>query len=117
MLGAFYNSTTTVVVKGLETIAWEILAVDKCIAIHRCLRELMVNMKKHSKANLVALHFEHSKKTLQINYSDNGIGMDKEKKFGVGLRNTASRIESVNGKIIFDSKQGYGAKITLLIPY
>lgn len=116
-LGAFYNTETTVVVKGLETIAWENLADYKCVALHRSLKEFMVNMKKHSEASLVAIDFKQDGKQLHIKYSDNGIGIDKTQKFGVGLNNTVSRITGINGKIKFDSENDNGTKISITIPY
>ncbi|AUP79137.1 tetratricopeptide repeat-containing sensor histidine kinase [Flavivirga eckloniae] len=116
-LSAFYNKETTVVVKGLETIAWEKVPDYKCIAIHRSLKEFMVNMKKHSEASLVAVNFKKEGKLLHITYSDNGIGMDEAQKFGVGLNNTGSRIAGIKGRIKFDSGNGHGTKITIIIPY
>ncbi|MDO5974806.1 tetratricopeptide repeat-containing sensor histidine kinase [Flavivirga jejuensis] len=116
-LGAFYNTETTVVVKGLETFEWEKVPDYKCVAIHRSLKEFMVNMKKHSEASLVAIDFKKEGKLLHITYTDNGIGMDAAQKFGVGLNNTVSRIVGVNGKIKFDSENGHGTKIIIIIPY
>ncbi|MEP1487863.1 MAG: tetratricopeptide repeat protein [Algibacter sp.] len=116
-LGAFYNAETTVAVKGLETIAWENLPDYKCVALHRSLKEFMVNMKKHSQASLVAINFKHDEKLLYITYSDNGIGLDTTQKFGVGLNNTVSRIAGIDGKIKFDSENDKGTKIIITVPY
>lgn len=116
-LGSFYNTETAVIVKGLEDISWEKLSDEKCIAVHRGLKELLVNMRKHSQASLVAIRFEERKKVLDITYSDNGIGMDPEPKFGVGLKNTVSRIRGVQGKINFDSDMGKGTQIIIEIPF
>lgn len=116
-LGSFYNTETAVIVKGLEDISWEKLSDEKCIAVHRGLKELLVNMRKHSQASLVAIRFEERKKVLRITYTDNGIGMDPEPKFGVGLKNTVSRIQGVQGKINFDSDMGKGTQISIEIPF
>ncbi|GGD20459.1 hypothetical protein GCM10011368_22980 [Hyunsoonleella pacifica] len=115
-LSTFYNKETNVVVSGLNSISWENLSDHKCIAIHRTLKELMVNMKKHSEATLVAINFKNESKLIRINYSDNGIGLQEDQKLGVGLKNTVSRIEGVNGKITFDSETGNGTTITITIP-
>ncbi len=115
-LGAFYNEETTVMVKGLESVSWEKVSDYKSVAIHRSLKEFMVNMKKHSEASLVAIDFKQDKKLLHIAYSDNGIGIDTTQKFGVGLNNTVSRIHGINGKIKFDSENNHGTKITIKIP-
>lgn len=115
-LSTFYNKETNVVVSGLNSISWENLSDHKCIAIHRTLKELMVNMKKHSEATVVAINFKNESKLIRISYSDNGIGLQEDQKLGVGLKNTVSRIEGVNGKITFDSETGNGTTITITIP-
>ncbi|WP_203256230.1 tetratricopeptide repeat-containing sensor histidine kinase [Hyunsoonleella ulvae] len=115
-LSTFYNKETNVVVSGLNSISWENLSDHKCIAIHRTLKEFMVNMKKHSEATVVAINFKNESKLIRISYSDNGIGLQEDQKLGVGLKNTVSRIEGVNGKITFDSETGNGTTITITIP-
>jgi len=116
MLQGFSGNGTKVLIKGMENISWERLSEHKCVALHRTLKELLVNMKKHSGAGLVALNFKEEKRRLQVDYSDNGIGVKKEQKQGVGLQNTENRIQSVGGKFIFGGVEGKGVKVTLSIP-
>ena len=103
-------------IKGLEGVPWEKLSEHKCVALHRTLKELLVNMKKHSGAGLVALNFGIKRKRLQVEYSDNGIGVKSGQTRGVGLQNTENRIHSVGGQFTFGGVAGKGAKATLTIP-
>jgi signal transduction histidine kinase len=115
MLLAYDTQERNIIVNNLEDINWEIVDETKKIAISRILQELMVNMKKHSKANLVLIKFENDHKSILIHYTDNGIGCEKTKMIKNGLQNTESRIESVKGTIDFETEpdKGFKAKISL----
>ena len=112
----YQDASTTILVKGLTNADWPRLNSHTCIAVHRAIRELLVNMKKHAKASLVLLQFEMNDNNLTITYRDNGIGFSTKKPHGLGLRNTESRIKAVGGIINFDSMQEQGTQITFNIP-
>ena len=116
MLQGFNGNGTKVLTKGIENVAWEKLNEHKCVALHRTLKELLVNMKKHSGAGLVILNFKEGKRKLLVEYTDNGIGVKEGQKHGVGLQNTENRIQSVGGKFIFGGVEGKGVKVTISIP-
>ena len=73
----------------------------------------MTNMKKHSKASLVALTFLQKNSKLTVNYNDNGIGCNLSK--NNGLNNAENRIHTINGTITFESEpnRGFKAQITV----
>ncbi|WP_373520856.1 tetratricopeptide repeat protein [Aquiflexum sp.] len=105
------------IIKGENTLDWNKLAEERKVIIYRVLQELMVNMKKHSKAKLVALSFSKAGKYLYINYSDTGIGIHGEVlEKGAGLQNVENRIFSLNGSIKFESEAGKGYKVHIKIP-
>jgi len=116
MLMSYKSDELNVIKKGNNTIAWENLATDKQIQIHRILQEILVNMKKHSQATHVAIVFETLEKNIRIRYSDNGIGFDKERKTKNGLHNMENRILSIKGNIIFESEMNKGVKINIEFP-
>ncbi|CAM1354727.1 ATP-binding protein [Tenacibaculum halocynthiae] len=97
--------------KGLSEIAINELSKEKQIVVYRVLQELLVNMKKYSKANLVIVSFLQIKETLQVKYKDNGIGVDTLE-IKNGLQNMETRIKSIGGSIIFESEmqKGFQAK-------
>ncbi|MFH7017606.1 ATP-binding protein [Flavobacterium sp. FlaQc-47] len=116
MLSAFNTSERNIMTTNLESIDWEIIDDIKKITISRVLQELMVNMKKHSGANLVIIKFESDQKSILINYTDNGKGSEKTKMVKNGLQNMESRIQAVKGTIDFDTEPEKGFKVKISVP-
>ncbi len=86
--------------------------------IFRIIQELVVNSLKHANAKNITLHLSTFNDLMNILYEDDGSGfMDTEVTRGHGLYNIESRIQSLNGKILFEtSSQGvsYSIDIPLL---
>jgi signal transduction histidine kinase len=116
MLSTYNTTERNIMVTNLETINWESIDDIKKITISRILQELMVNMKKHSKANLVGIQFESDQKSILINYTDNGKGCEKNKIVKNGLQNMENRIQAVKGTIIFDTEPDKGFRAKIFIP-
>lgn len=105
------------ILKGENSINWSSLSDEKKIILYRVLQEIMINMSKHSKASLVAIIFSEEKNLLNIQYSDNGIGLSNENlKSGNGIQNVENRIFSIKGKLKFEGEQDKGLKIFIQIP-
>ncbi|MBF4465423.1 ATP-binding protein [Flavobacterium sp. LC2016-12] len=116
MLSTYNTTERNIIVNNLEDINWEIIDDTKKITISRILQELMVNMKKHSKASLVLIKFENDPKSILIQYTDNGIGCEKTKMIKNGLLNMESRIQAVKGTIDFDTEPEKGFKVKISMP-
>jgi signal transduction histidine kinase len=113
LIESFNDAHTSVIVKGISDISWEAIEDLKRTTIYKVLQELLINMRKHSNAELVALVFNVDHKKIQINYSDNGIGCDLKKH--TGLQNTENRITSINGSISFVTEPGKGFKVKMTL--
>jgi signal transduction histidine kinase len=115
MLSVYNTNERNIIVTNLENIEWESIDDAKKITISRILQELMVNMKKHSMANLVLIKFESDQKSIVIHYTDNGKGFEKSKIAKNGLVNIETRIQAVKGTIDFDTEpdKGFKAKISM----
>lgn len=116
LIASFNNTTVKTFTAGNNPAIWQPVAPAVKEEVHQMIRELMVNMKKHSEATHVALKFEKTDKTIEIQYKDNGIGISGDLIYKNGLRNTASRIESIGGTISFDTKIEKGLKVNLSFP-
>jgi len=114
MMAVFKTPKVNVLIKdaGME---WTAMPPDMQILWYRVVQELLVNMKKHSRASLVVLQFEEEKNQWKLRYSDNGIGFNTKKSSG-GLQNVENRIFAVHGSISFDSEPDKGLKINLTVP-
>ncbi|MEN3323700.1 tetratricopeptide repeat protein [Mariniflexile soesokkakense] len=113
LLISYKSQEIGVIAKNLSTINWNGVNDIKRATVYRVLQELMTNMKKHSKANIVLVSFSQTKNKIKISYTDNGMGCKISKQNG--LLNTENRIASINGTIIFESELGKGFKATITI--
>lgn len=88
------------------------------LAMFRILQELVSNVIKHSKANLLTVQLVKLKSHVVLNVSDNGIGFDVEcqEKRGIGLLNIASRIDAIKGHLHYESEPGKGTTVTIRTP-
>ena len=116
LFSAFNSDETGLLVRGLKDVDWQALGKHKCIAVYRVMKEILINVKKHSHAQNVVLQFEKQKKLLKISCSDNGVGCGPKQKFGVGLQNTENRIHSIGGTFIFTGSKGKGTRVLITIP-
>ncbi|MBB4801545.1 signal transduction histidine kinase [Flavobacterium nitrogenifigens] len=116
MLSAYNTKERNIMVTNLEQINWETIDDMKKITISRILQELMVNMKKHSGANLVVIKFESDQKSILINYMDNGVGCEKSTIVKNGLQNMSNRILAVNGTFDIETEIGKGFKVKITMP-
>ncbi len=116
MLSTYNTSNTRVIITNIEKVEWNDLENEKKVIIHRVLQELMVNMKKHSEAQLVVLKFENAQNSLLIDYKDNGKGCEKSKIIKNGLQNMENRILAIKGTITFETEPDKGFKVNITIP-
>jgi signal transduction histidine kinase len=116
-LASFNTDETNVIVKGLVSEIWIDVSNEKKLAVFRVIKELLVNMRKHSSASLVSVVFDRSNNVITIRYLDNGIGQHKNKvSKGLGLVNAENRIQAIGGNFIFDTSSEKGLKIMIEIP-
>jgi signal transduction histidine kinase len=74
-------------------------------------------MKKHSKCSLVVLTFKKNENKLQIDYTDNGVGIGNSELISKnGLLNVENRIHAIKGTITFDTKSNKGFRVSLDFP-
>ncbi|SDE83225.1 tetratricopeptide repeat-containing sensor histidine kinase [Epilithonimonas hungarica] len=117
MMNSYSSNDQRILPVGYKDNIWENLSDNAQSELYYIIREILVNMKKHSKAKLASLKFEKSQDNLTIRYTDNGIGISNlESKKGTGLRNTENRIDSINGDIIFEQNPRGGLIIQITVP-
>ncbi|KFF09352.1 ATP-binding protein [Chryseobacterium luteum] len=115
-IGSFNNDIVKTYIAGNGKNIWENVSQLKQEEIYQIIRELLVNMKKHSKASLVSFRFERINNEITIHYKDNGIGIPGDVIYKNGLSNAVSRIEILQGQIIFDTETEKGLKIDISFP-
>lgn len=117
MISGFNTPQINLLISGLDCICWSEIDKDKKTVVYRSIQELLVNMKKHSDASLVAITFKELDNFIIINYTDNGKGADKNKMvLKNGLHNIENRIYSIKGGIEIHSNLGEGFKVQIKFP-
>lgn len=118
-----YQNDTNIEVDFIILSKVEIEDSIKNIAMFRVVQEALNNIRKHSKATLVKIKVEMTRKNTYLLVEDNGIGFDVDNiknlnkyEGGFGLLNMQERIELLNGTFELKSEKNYGTKIILNIP-
>ena len=92
---------------------------DFDIYIYRIIQELFNNVLKHANANNVFLETSIYNNQININFIDDGVGMNKKTddlKHGNGIFGIKERLKIMNGNIIFSQKNNTGTFIIIKIP-
>jgi signal transduction histidine kinase len=117
MMSNYSNDAVNILVNGLDVLQNIALETNKKITIYRTLQELLVNMKKHSQCSLVVITFKNIDKKIQIEYTDNGIGVSQEEiNLKNGLLNVETRVKAVDGTLTFDNALQKGFKVNITFP-
>jgi signal transduction histidine kinase len=90
------------------------------VHIYRIVTELVQNTVKHAEAKRIVLIIDIKKDKLHLFYRDDGNGFNLKKdlygKRGLGLKNIHSRIELLQGQLMFDAVKNKGVYYEILIP-
>ncbi|MCL6296279.1 tetratricopeptide repeat-containing sensor histidine kinase [Jejuia spongiicola] len=113
LLLSYKTNDINVVTRNISKVNWDTISDIRKTTLYRVLQELMTNMRKHSKASIVALTFNQTKNKIAIDYKDNGVGCKLKK--NTGLLNTENRMASINGTITFESQPDNGFKAKIIV--
>nr|WP_315027601.1 hypothetical protein [uncultured Chryseobacterium sp.] len=116
LIAPFNNENIKTYLAGNDKNIWKGISKTTQGEIYQIIRELLVNMKKHSEASIVSFRFERRNDLIKIYYTDNGKGIKGGMIYKNGLTNTGSRIEAIHGEIIFDTETEKGLKINISFP-
>jgi signal transduction histidine kinase len=110
------NSNTMLEFTFLEKKSDVVLKKDFEIKIYYIVSELINNIIKHSEATKARIEYEIKNKILNLIIQDNGIGINDndQKKGGLGLQQTSTRVFGLNGEITINSYKEL--KIIIKIP-
>ena len=91
--------------------------------LYQVVRELLVNITKHSQAHKVKVSIKRCENNIQIIVEDDGVGFDvaaitsgKNGSNGFGLFSVRERLKYIAGNVNIESKHGYGTRVTLDAP-
>lgn len=117
MLSSYSSDLQRVIIIGNDKLKWQKVSPHIRDEVFFVLRELMINMKKHSQAKLVSVKINKNEKFLNIQYSDNGIGIKDWSKIKTsGIKNMENRIVAMFGALNFGENTSRGLIIHITIP-
>lgn len=86
-------------------------------AIYRVIQESLANVARHSQASHVDVNLVYRPDCIEVEVADDGCGFDVRTTLpGLGLRSMKERIESVLGRIQFESAGGCGTRVIVHVP-
>lgn len=114
LVSAFDNAKTKIIIIGNDPDFWLGITQFSKEELFQVVRELLVNMKKHSQATNVILRFIKDVKIQEIKYIDNGIGLPEGFAEKNGFSNMRSRLEQLGSTLeIEESNSGLKLSIKL----
>jgi PAS domain S-box-containing protein len=94
------------------------------IVLYKAVRELLINVVKHAKAQRTYISIRKEGDLIRIILRDDGVGFRvsgseqhaRGSEFGFGLFNIRERLESINGCLEIDSMPGHGTRVAIAAP-
>jgi|LakMenEpi03Aug12_release.lakeMendotaPanAssembly.Ray.scaffolds.fasta_scaffold32270_2 two-component system sensor histidine kinase UhpB len=90
---------------------------NQSLAAYRIIQEALTNIYRHSGATKANVKVEFDNNTLTIEVEDNGVGIGKNPKKGIGLRGMKERMLGVNGHFEVTSNSPSGTRVVASIPH
>ena len=97
----------------------ERLPEDMEIMLYRVVQEMANNTIKHAQASRIDCSLIRNPQSIEIDYSDNGIGFDEESlphDRSLGLYGIRSRIDFLSGNVELVSNEGKGSRFRIFVP-
>lgn len=90
---------------------------DIQIETFKIIQELLTNTIKHAKASEVEIQLNYIENIVNLLFEDNGVGFDTSKSSkGIGFINLETRIDTLKGSFVIDSKLKRGTIVNIEIP-
>ena len=96
---------------------------DLRVELFQNVRELLINVTKHSRATRVKVSIRRNGSAVNVSVEDDGVGFDNSKvgsqwdgADGFGLFSIRERLRHFGGHFYVYSRPGYGTRVTLVAP-
>ncbi|PTB85899.1 histidine kinase, partial [Pseudidiomarina aestuarii] len=71
---------------------------------------------RHAEASHVRVEVKREKQHIKVTVTDDGKGLDTSAVKGFGLIGMRERVSALGGKIAFDTAEGQGLQVRVMIP-
>ncbi len=86
------------------------------VTIYRVVQECTTNCVRHAEASHVKVEVKADAENVKVAVTDDGKGLGSKLVHGFGLIGMRERVTALGGRIAFDTEEGYGLQVRVLIP-
>lgn len=86
------------------------------VTVYRVVQECTTNCVRHAEASHVRVEVKREKQYIKVTVTDDGKGLDTSAVKGFGLIGMRERVSALGGKIAFDTAEGQGLQVRVMIP-
>lgn len=86
------------------------------VTVYRVVQECTTNCVRHAEASHVRVEVKREKQYVKVTVTDDGKGLDTSAVKGFGLIGMRERVSALGGKIAFDTAEGQGLQVRVIIP-
>lgn len=86
------------------------------VAAYRIVLEAIANVARHAQAHTCWVRIATSPTALEVEVSDDGVGIDADTRQGVGLRSMGERAAELGGRLHVVGREPNGTRITAILP-
>ena len=86
------------------------------VTVYRLVQECTTNCVRHAQAKHVKVELRRNEDTLKVSVTDDGIGLKPDLVLGFGLIGMRERVSALGGRIAFDTEEGHGLQVRVIIP-
>lgn len=86
------------------------------VTIYRVVQECTTNCVRHADASHVKVEVRREEESIKVAVTDDGRGLDPNAVRGFGLIGMRERVSALGGRIAFDTEEGHGLQVRVLIP-
>ena len=86
------------------------------VTVYRIVQECTTNCVRHANACHVKVDVKRDAQSLKVSVTDDGKGLSVDGVSGFGLIGMRERVSALGGRIAFDTEEGLGLQVRVLIP-
>jgi len=86
------------------------------VTVYRIVQECTTNCVRHANAKHVKVELRLDDESLKVTITDDGVGLKSNNINGFGLIGMRERVSALGGRIAFDTAEGKGLQVRVLIP-
>ncbi|GAB1820016.1 sensor histidine kinase [Herbidospora sp. RD11066] len=86
------------------------------VAAYRIAQEALTNVRRHARATHVRVELRRDAEALRLVIADDGVGLPRERRAGVGLASMRERTAELGGLCLITGRPGEGTTVEVVLP-